>query len=70
MYGFDSVALRCLICIRKWEADMPTSSHKGQNSSVGNDIPGQRQGNVLVCPREKTELRVRLQLCHQRIGIR
>lgn len=33
------VALGGLICVREREADMSTSSHQRQYSSVGNNIP-------------------------------
>lgn len=49
------VALGGLVGVWEREADVSTSSHQGQDSSVGNYVPGQRQSHVLVGPADETD---------------
>lgn len=44
------IALGGLVGLWERYADVSTSSHQGQDSSVGNYIPGQCQGDVLIGP--------------------
>lgn len=44
------VALRGLVCVWKREADMSASGYEGQDSSVGDNVPGECQSDVLIGP--------------------
>lgn len=47
------IVLGGLVGFWEGEADLSASCHQGQDSSVGNHIPGQRQGDVLIGPENK-----------------
>lgn len=43
--------------VRIWEreADLPAAGHQREDAGVGDDIPGQRQSDVLIGPEEETD---------------
>lgn len=47
-----------LVCFWERETDVSTSSHEGQDSSVGNDVPRQRHRDVLIGPGDETDVTV------------
>lgn len=55
---FCLVALRGLVLLGERQADVSASGYQRKDPSVGNDVPGQRQGDVFIGPAHNTDMPV------------